>query len=302
MFEIKWVKQFLDYLRYERQYSANTVLAYQRDIQNFEKIVTANDQAKSFAKIDGLDVSSFLNTLDQADLAASTVARKVSSLRTFYNFLNQQQLSNNTPFIGVATKKQAKRLPQFFYGKEMLALLKACDGETFADRRDKAIIELLYATGMRAFELVNLTLPQLDWDKQIVLVHGKGNKDRYVPFGRYAKAALEVYLQQSRQPLLTKLHLAHNVIFVNQRGQGLTTRGLAYILSQRIKKTALTGDIHPHMIRHTFATQMLENGADLRTVQELLGHASLSSTQIYTHVTMTHLQKDYRKYFPRASD
>lgn len=302
MFETKWCTDFLNYLSYERQYSENTVAAYQRDIIDFEKIVTANDQAKSFEAIDELDVSSYLNTLDQRHLAASTIARKVSSLRTFYNYLNRQKLTIQTPFSGVITKKKPKRLPKFFYGKEMNALLKATDGNKFADKRDKALIELLYATGMRAFECVSLTLDQLDWEKQIILVHGKGNKDRYVPFGKYANQALNTYLTTAREPLLTRLHLNHNILFVNQRGKPLTTRGLSYILDQRIKKTPLTANIHPHMIRHTFATQMLEHGADLRTVQELLGHSSLSSTQIYTHVTMSHLQRDYRKYFPRATD
>ncbi|MFD1672265.1 tyrosine recombinase XerC [Agrilactobacillus yilanensis] len=302
MFENNWVAQFLDYLTYERQYSQNTVAAYRRDIENFEKIVQTNDKVKSFDAIDSLDVSSFLNTLDQQKLAASTIARKVSSLRTFYNYLNQQKLTPQTPFSGVITKKRPKRLPKFFYSKEMNALLKATDGDKFADKRDKAIIELLYATGIRAFECVNLTLDQIDWQQQVILVHGKGNKDRYVPFGKYAKAALEIYLTQGRENLLTSLGLNHNIVFVNQRGNPLTTRGLSYILDQRIKKTPLTSSIHPHMIRHTFATQMLEHGADLRTVQELLGHTSLSSTQIYTHVTMAHLQRDYRKYFPRAND
>lgn len=302
MFEQKWVAQFLDYLTYERQYAQNTVSAYQRDLQNFQDIVSENDVAKSFGQVDALDVSSYLNTLDQNGLAASTIARKVSSMRTFYNYLNAQQLTADTPFAGVIAKKQSKRLPQFFYGKEMDVLLQSTDGETFADRRDKALIELLYATGMRAFECVNLTLGQLDWENQVTLIHGKGHKDRYVPFGKYAAKALKIYLTKSRQPLLSKHGLTHSVVFVNQRGKPLTTRGLAYILDQRIKKTSLTSTIHPHMIRHTFATQMLEHGADLRSVQELLGHASLSSTQIYTHVTMAHLQKEYRKYFPRATD
>ncbi|MCD2256558.1 tyrosine recombinase XerC [Agrilactobacillus fermenti] len=301
MFELSWLEKFVGFLQFERHYSDKTIAAYQLDIKQFMQIVTINDHAKSFKKIDGLDVTSYLETLDQKQLSPNSIARKVSSLRTFYHFLNENDYTQLTPFTGIITKKKQKRLPEFFYPKEMMVLLQSTQGETFADKRDRALIELLYATGMRASECVQLTLPQLDWQNQIVLIHGKGNKDRYVPFGRYAKAALLTY-RTVRDSKVANLETTHDFVFINQRGQPLTTRGLEYILDQRIKHTSLTSGIHPHMIRHTFATQMLENGADMRTVQELLGHASLATTQIYTHVTMTHLQKDYRKYFPRATD
>ena len=190
-------------------------------------------------------------------------------------------------------------MKKFFYEKEMQQLFDAVRGDDPLSQRNSALLELLYATGMRVSECANLLLDQLDFSNGIVLIHGKGDKDRYVPFGSFAQRALEKYFKSGRKILMEKGHQDHQFVFVNSRGGNLTSRGISYILDQIIKKTSLTSDIHPHMIRHTFATHMLEHGADLRTVQELLGHSSLSTTQIYTHVTMEHLQKDYKKYFPR---
>ena len=199
----------------------------------------------------------------------------------------------------IQLRHKGRKLPRFFYEKEMNQLFEAVKGDDPLSLRNSALLELLYATGMRVSECANLLLDQLDFDNNIVLIHGKGDKDRYVPFGSYAKTALKKYFDQGRPVLMKKFHQEHQYVFVNSRGKNVTSRGIEYILDQIIKKTSLTSDIHPHMIRHTFATHMLEHGADLRTVQELLGHSSLSTTQIYTHVTMEHLQNDYKKYFPR---
>ncbi|ERJ43894.2 tyrosine recombinase XerC [Lactobacillus jensenii MD IIE-70(2)] len=159
------------------------------------------------------------------------------------------------------------------------------------------MFELFYATGMRVSEVSNLTLEQIDFDVQMILVHGKGNKDRYVPFGDYAKACLLRYLNEARR--LFNPDDDNHYVFLDNRGHQLTSRGIEYIMRKVFQKGGLSANVHPHELRHTFATQMLNNGADLRSVQELLGHESLSTTQIYTHVTMERLQKDYEKFFPR---
>ncbi len=168
--------------------------------------------------------------------------------------------------------------------------------------RNSAVLELLYATGIRVSECVGIQLLDIDLDNRILLVTGKGNKQRYVPFGDYAKNAIINYEQHARTPLMKRYHQNHSYLFVNHYGKPLTSRGVEYIMDEIIKQSSLTTSIHPHMLRHTFATEMLNNGADMRSVQELLGHSSLSTTQIYTHVTKRHLLDDYKKYFPRNND
>ncbi|MSD83165.1 tyrosine recombinase XerC [Lactobacillus curvatus] len=298
--EQEWLNLFLQYLVVDRHYSSETQKAYQADIQMFSAFLTANGGLSSFKQVTALDVQTYLNELDEKKYSRQTVARRISSLRSFYRYLVKNEFVQTDPFEAVQLKKQQHKLPRFFYEKEMDALFAAIEGEQPLDQRNRAILELLYATGMRVSECAQLTVAQIDFGLRVILVHGKGNKDRYVPFGHHAQRALQAYLKAGRVQLMAKQHLDHDVVFVNHRGAPITSRGIEYILDQIIKKTSLTSDIHPHMIRHTFATHLLDHGADLRTVQELLGHSSLSTTQIYTHVTTAHLQKDYRQFFPRA--
>ena len=192
------------------------------------------------------------------------------------------------------------RLPEFFYEDEIEKFIDSIDGNQSLDQRNKALVEVLYATGMRVSELTNLTLAQLDLENSIILVIGKGSKERYVPIGDFARTALETFLEEGRKDLMAKERKEHSIVFVNHLGDPLTTNGVRYILEKLIQESGLTLKIHPHMLRHTFATHLLNNGADMRTVQELLGHVSLSSTQIYTHVTKEALQQNYQLYFPRS--
>ncbi len=296
--ELTWLDKYLQYLIADRHYSLKTKQAYADDIHEFINFMNTNNDFHHFAEVSFNDIEAYLTYLDEKQLARSSVARKVSSLRAFYNFLVRNEYVKDNPFINVELKKKPKRLPEFFYEKEMETLIAAASGDSPLAQRNQALIEVLYATGIRVSECVNLTLGQIDFDLKVMLIHGKGDKDRYVSFGQYALRALQRYLQDGR-PKLLRNH-QHDVVFVNHLGEPLTSTGIEYILKQIIKKTDLTANIHPHMLRHTFATQMLNHDADLRTVQELLGHSSLSTTQIYTHVTMEHLQKDYRNHFPRA--
>ncbi|KRL66206.1 tyrosine recombinase XerC [Companilactobacillus versmoldensis] len=299
MLEQKLLDQFVDYLVVNRHYSEDTKKSYLEDINNFVECLDQNGGFKGFTAVNRFDVETYLTFMDEKNYADGTIARRISSLRSFFNFLVRNDAVKNNPFELVQLRRKGRKLPRFFYEKEMQQLFEAVKGDDLLSIRNSALLELLYATGMRVSECSNLTMSQLDFTNGIVLIHGKGDKDRYVPFGEYAQTALKKYFEESRTVLMKQYDQDHDFVFINSRGQQLTSRGIEYILNKVIKQTSLTADIHPHMIRHTFATHLLDNGADLRTVQEMLGHSSLSTTQIYTHVTMEHLQKDYKKYFPR---
>lgn len=297
------VALFMTYLESERQYSPETVTAYREDLKQFQQFLTETGDQSDLLAVTKLDVQVYLSHLYDTHKARTTIARKISSLRTFYEFQMREGNVTQNPFAYVTLKKRPSPLPRFFYEKEMTALFDAA--ATNADPqlalRDTAILEVLYATGMRVSECCGLQLEDVDYSGQLMLVHGKGNKERYVPFGHYAKDALQRYLTDGREPLMTKYQKTHTTVFVNHYGDPITPTGVEYVLNQVIDRSHLTGDIHPHMLRHTFATHLLNHGADLRTVQELLGHSSLSTTQIYTHVTKSQLQRDYRRFFPRAT-
>lgn len=294
---------YASYLTNERRYSDDTVTAYREDLKDFQRFLTANGGFHGWNSVDRLDVQVYLTQLHEKEDAETTVSRKVSSLRSFFNFLIKNQLVDKNPFDDVQIKKHPRALPRYFYEPEMTALFKAADGEGKPlDYRNRAVLELLYDTGMRVSECANLTLPQIDNDVQMILVEGKGGKQRYVPFGHYAIKALDNYYRFCRTPLMEKYHQDHQYVFINNRGKPITSGGIEYLLKQVMKRSTLTGDIHPHMLRHSFATHLLDNGADIRSVQELLGHSSLSTTQIYTHITKENLQKSYRQFFPRAKE
>ncbi|PLR77626.1 tyrosine recombinase XerC [Bacillus sp. V3-13] len=292
------LKLFIEYLQVEKNYSQYTVEHYQMDIKDFslfmsEQAIPALEQVTYF------DVRIYLTKLYERKLARKSVARKISSLRSFYKFLLREKLVNENPFSLVSIPKAEKRLPDFFYEEEMGELFKACDDSSPLGQRNKALLELLYGTGIRVSECCQIKLKDLDMAVSTVLVRGKGHKERYVPFGSFAHDALSIYIEDGRRKLQSG-RVPHDNLFVNFRGGPLTAGGVRDILNTLIEKSALTGKIHPHMLRHSFATHLLSNGADMRTVQELLGHAFLSSTQVYTHVTNEYLRKTYMSHHPRA--
>ncbi len=292
---------FAIYLSAERQLSAATVTAYENDLKMVRQFLNQHHRWSGWLKLGQLDIQAYLTHLNDLHRQWTTVNRELASLRTFYNFLLTNGLVKQNPFEEIKMKSHVRNLPRYFYEPEMNALFKAADGEGKPlDFRNRALLELLYATGMRVSECADLTLTQIDWDTQMILVRGKGDKERYVPFGQYAKDALQKYLNKCREPIMAKYHTQHERVFINHYGKPITSEGIEYVLNQVVKKSSLNMHIHPHMLRHTFATAMLNNGADIRSVQELLGHSSLSTTQIYTHVTRENLQKTYMKLFPRA--
>lgn len=292
---------FALYLDGERQASKLTITGYENDLKMLRRFLNENQRWAGWLQLKMEDIQAYLTHLNDLQRQWTTINRELASLRTFYNFLLTNDLINNNPFEEIKIKTHARSLPRYFYSSEMNALFKAADGQGKPlDFRNRAILELLYATGMRVSECANLTLSQIQWDVQLILVRGKGDKERYVPFGNYAKDALQKYLKTCREPLMDKYHANHDFVFINYRGQPITSEGIEYVLNQIVKQSSLNTHIHPHMLRHSFATAMLNNGADIRSVQELLGHSSLSTTQIYTHVTRENLQKTYMKLFPRA--
>lgn len=295
----KLIELFLNYLISERDYSVLTKKAYQEDIEQFNAFLNQTGES-AFNTVSIQDVRIFLGELNEKKLSRNSVSRKISSLRAFYQFLLRNELVTDNPFSYVHLKKKNLRLPRFFYEKEMDVLFQTVQGDGPLDMRNEAILEVLYGTGIRVSECAGIQLQDIDFELNVLLVHGKGNKERYVPFGHYAAVAMQHYLEKGRKPLMKKHHKEHKTLFVNHHGDGITPTGIEYVLNQVIKKSSLTSDIHPHMLRHTFATHLLNNGADMRTVQELLGHSSLSSTQIYAHVTKESLQKNYRQFHPRA--
>ena len=292
------LKLFIEYLQIEKNYSQYTIEHYQHDIREF--IMFMSEQGLSnLEDVEYSDTRIFLTRLFNQQLSRKSVARKISCMRSFYKFLLREKLTSDNPFSLVSIPKSEKRLPDFFYEEELAKLFEACETESVLGKRNKAILELLYGTGIRVGECSKIQLRDIDFSLSTVLVRGKGKKERYVPFGSFAHDALEDYINNGRKEILKEKE-DHHYLFVNFRGGPLTDRGIREILNKLIEKSALTGKIHPHKLRHTFATHMMSNGADMRTVQELLGHAFLSSTQVYTHVTKEHLRNIYMSHHPRA--
>ncbi|GEK32574.1 tyrosine recombinase XerC [Kurthia sibirica] len=291
------LQQFISYIQLEKNYSALTTAAYEQDIQEFFQFIAA-EGLRNLQEVEYVHARLYVTQLYNAQKARATISRKISSIRSFFRFLNKEFDLDDSSFQALYHPKKEGRLPRFFYEEELMQLFEANEGETPKAIRDLAILELLYATGIRVSELTSIELKDVDFSLSIIRVMGKGRKERYVPFGQFAHEALQLYIDLARPRLMKNKN--HSFFFVNMKGDAVTARGIRYILNEMVKKTPLSSTIYPHMIRHTFATHLLNNGADLRTVQELLGHTSLSSTQVYTHVTKEHLRKTYMNAHPRA--
>lgn len=291
------LKSFIEYLQLEKNHSRLTIGTYEADIKDF--FLFMSEQAlENINDISFQDCRLYLTKLYEKRYSKKTVSRKISGLRSFFKFLLRESIVQSNPFAQVSLPKLEKKLPDFFYEEELEALFHSVDTSTPSGQRNMALLELMYATGIRVSECAGIKLSDIDFSHSVVLVKGKGNKERFVPFGNFAKNAIETYINDGRKKLIKKSD--HPFLFVSQRGGALTVRGIQYIYSQLIDKAGKHQHIHPHMIRHSFATHLLNQGADLRSVQELLGHSQLSSTQVYTHVTKEQLQKVYMKHHPRA--
>ena len=295
------IQSFENYLSIEKNYSPHTVKAYVRDVKDFESFIQNEELAK-----DLLDVTRerlgrhYVSHLDFNNYAKKSIARKISSLRVFYAYAMGQKLIDKNIFEALEGPKIPKRLPTILHTEEIDLIFKSIDKFKPLGHRNHVILDLLFSCGLRASELCSMKLKDIMLEQEQILIHGKGSKDRYVPLHQTLINDLKHYLTYIRPILLSKgPNASIDEVFINHLGTKLTVRGLQHILKAIIEKSGETYRIHPHMLRHAFATVLLDHGADLRVVQELLGHEHLKSTQIYTHVSTESMKEKYRKASPR---
>ena len=296
------IAAFLDYIQVERNYSIHTIKNYQRDLWEFHGYLCRDvEEDVPPDVVDHITIRDFLGHLYLKGNGKSTVARKLATLRSFFRYLHGRGRIASNPARLVKTPRQSQKNPRFLSCREVEAILELPDPETARGARDRAILELLYASGIRVSELVDLNLENVSMEQQLVRVLGKGKKERIVPFGDKARKALKTYLPM-RMKILRKMRSVRQpgALFLNLRGGRITARSVQRNIDGYIREAAISRNVHPHMFRHSFATHLLSNGADLRSIQELLGHASLSTTQRYTHVSVEELLRVYRISHPRA--
>ena len=302
-----YLDDFLKHLKYERNLSEHTLRNYESDMVQFYDYIAPldkNDERREvpIRSIDNLTIREYMATLYEKKKKKSSIHRKVATLRTFFRFLCREEILDNNPAMLVSSPRVDRKLPNHLSIEQMVRFIETPETETVLGKRDRAILELLYASGLRVSELVGLNLLDIDFANQTLRVKGKGRKERMVPFGNHAKAALEIYLgvrgellieadPDDRDPL---------AVFMNYQGTRITTRSVGRMLDKYCKECADIPHVSPHALRHSFATHLLDAGADLRTIQELLGHVRLSTTQQYTHVSTDRLMEVYDKAHPKA--
>ena len=309
-----WIEKFIEYLRIQHNASPHTLRNYSSDLQQFYLYLTttpdgAERPAPELEQIDNLTIREFLGILHAKSNKKSSVARKLAAVRSFMKFLTAHGAIQSNSAKNVASPKLESRLPDFMTVDAATKLMEAPDGNTEAGKRDRAILELLYGSGLRVSELVGLDLGDISLSEGLVRVLGKGRKERIVPFGTSAASALETYLRsrgkqvrakRAKDSAASSRGSEGDAVFLNLRGGRLTSRSVGYIVDHYVGQLAERLKVHPHTLRHTFATHMLSAGADLRAIQELLGHESLSTTQKYTHVSVEQLMRVYQNCHPRA--
>jgi tyrosine recombinase XerC len=284
----RYLDKYLTYLEIEKNYSPHTLLNYRLDLEEFIKFL----KDSPIEKVEYFTLRKFLAELKAKNHMPRTLARKVSSLRSFYKFLQREGYIKNNPAVLVQTPKLDKKLPKFLTEDEMTRFIEAPDIVKHFGRRDRAILETLYSAGLRVSELVSLNVDHVDLIGNIVKVAGKGKKERLVPIGDKAVDAIKDYLDHRESEAAA--------LFLNKNGTRLSTRSICNLTHKYIRQISVQTNVSPHVLRHSFATHLLNRGADLRSVQELLGHVNLSTTQIYTHVTTERLKSIYDKAHPRA--
>ena len=283
----KYLNQFVQYLEVERNYSNNTIKSYKNDLKEF-----FDYSEKNLKDLKNRDIRLFIEYLYDIDRKRTTINRKISVLRTYFKFLRREELLDENPMEEILSAKNNKKLPDFLTINEINDLINSIGEENLLDLRNKTILELLYATGLRVEELVNLKKNDINFGNKYLKVTGKGNKERSVPITDIALKKVNRYLKRRKYE--------NEIIFLSKNGNPLSQRDIRRIFKKLIKKMAIDKNITPHTIRHSFATHLLERGADLRLVQELLGHSSISTTQIYTHISMEKMKEYYKKFHPRG--
>ena len=285
------IRSFLDSLYIEKGLSKNTVSSYKNDISSF--LSWLNKKQINYQQVSGKNINEFISNLFNSGLKSSSINRKISSIKHFYLFLSKKKIIKYSPADEIETPKQEKYLPVSMSEDEVERLLSSPNPNRIIERRDKAMIEILYATGMRISELVNLKLTDVDFNRSVLKVFGKGSKERLVPYGEKAAEALDIYLRDRKRS-------DSKNVFLSNRGSQITRGAFWQRIKIYIKRENLKSSISPHTLRHAFATHLLNRGADLRSVQILLGHSDLSTTQIYTHIAKQRLGEILKKHHPRG--
>ena len=289
---MKDLEKYLDYLKYNKNYSDNTIINYSNDIKEYLEYL--DRECLKLYEVEYSDIRFLLEYYHSLGLKNLSIRRKISSLKGFYKYLCRNNKCKDNPFIYVTLPKKEKKLPQFLNYNEVIDIFDSIEIVDVFSLRDRLIMELLYATGVRVSELVNIKLEDINLNRRSINVFGKGRKERIVFFNKVCKDLLERFIKESKD-------IRHdNYLIINHNGNGITTRGIRVIMDKVIRNTSIIKNVHPHTLRHTFATHLLNNGCDLLTVQELLGHASISTTGIYTHVTTEHIKEVYYKTHPRS--
>lgn len=292
----KVLNDYLEYLKYQKNYSDYTIINYSNDIYEFFNYI--DEESLKYTSLEYSDIRFYLMYLkDTKKDNNSSIDRKLSALRGFYKYLANNGIVKSNVFSLVNGPKKSKKLPRYFEYNELEEMFNVPDISTALGQRDRLLLEMLYATGCRVGELVSIRIKDIDFGRKNILIVGKGNKERYLNYGEYCEEALNNYLNNGYHELNRD---SNGFLFLNNNGGVLTERGVRFILDRIIKQTGINKSISPHMIRHSFATHLLNEGCDLLTVQKLLGHESIKATQIYTHVTTDRLKEVYFKSFPRA--
>lgn len=290
--------EFLRYLEHERKYSSHTVTSYEKDVDDFQSFIFKDEI--ELEDVDKYVIREYMMFLSKT-VSKRSIKRKLSALRHYYKFLVNNNYVKLNPFLVIHSPKVKNNYPTALYLKEIELLFSENEKRTDPLKvRDQAILELLYSSGMRVSEICAVNIQDIDMNSRVIRVFGKGKKERLVPYSEICKKCIIEYSRGLRRELMEKNKTKTNALFLNFRGNRLTTRGFEYILKQITVKTGLDFDLHPHTLRHTFATHLLEGGADLRTIQELLGHESISTTQVYTHITTEAMVAQYKAFHPRS--
>ena len=293
------LKDFIHFLIVEKGLAKNTIVSYERDLKSYIKYFGNVEQLKNVNEVERIHIIHFLGHLKEQGKSSRTLARHVASIRAFHQFLLRERVSDHDPSVHIETPKLERTLPKVLNLAEVETLLDSPDTKDHYGIRDKAMLELLYATGIRVSELIGLQTGDVHLTMGFVRCIGKGNKERIIPIGKTALAALEYYVNNGRSHFISKKN-HDNALFLNHHGKQLTRQGFWKILKKLAQGAGIEKELTPHTLRHSFATHLLENGADIRAVQEMLGHSDISTTQIYTHVTKTRLKDVYSKFHPRA--
>lgn len=295
---ISEMEDFFHFLQIEKGLAKNTLTSYKRDLRNYARYIKNTSQIESWNDVKRNDIIDFLHREKDSGKSSATIARSISSIRSFHQFLTRENMIDHDPSEHIETPKKDRKLPDVLSPEEIDALLHI-SGSTPLKIRNRAMLELLYATGLRVSELITLDMGDLHLTVGFIRCLGKGEKERIVPLGDIAQKALNDYLEHAR-PRLRKKQKTEHALFLNHQGSALSRQGVWKILHKACLDAGIRKQITPHTLRHSFATHLLENGADLRSVQEMLGHSDIATTQIYTHVTRTRLKDVYESYHPRA--